>query len=620
MKPLLALRRLGVLMPLLVLAACGTVANAPLTPGAAACSVASQVNPAKLAPGLGGSGAPVARGPDPGGIGGTGGPVVAGEKGLGGTGIVGVVTGFASICVNGVEVGYDAATPVERDGEAASLSALEVGQLVALQATGEGDQLRASRVAVIDAAVGPLTAVDPLSGRFAVMGQPSVALEKSDLKGLSVGDWVRVSGQRVNSGEIRATRVQRAITPAKAFVSGVYSVAGGAGLAVGGTPLTVTTLPAGLREGQEVGVSGDWEAGRLRVREWRIRPTRQAIDGAREVLLQGYIHGLNGGELQLGYESLKLGDKVQVHGGNLQSLRVDQSVQVRARVDEQQRLTVQRIELRSEGRRGEFVRSATAVAAPAAAPAASTPSTTGGASGSSGGTGSVGSHGGSGGDSGRGRGAPPVAVGLPGPRAAVAPPAAVVPRGVVLRAAVDRRAVAPRARPVAAARRAVARRVPRAAAVPPVAATPAVIPGATAAVATEVSAPCGDCHGPPGRQQPPHLGPRIAVVQQPDHAVVLLRADDPAGRLHDLHHAGKQVGGVVAVAGQDLQALAHALVVGVDLRHAQGGDEGAHQPIPGQVDAFAEHTAQHGETDAMTTVDETCNEGVAVGLGHAPGL
>lgn len=171
-----------------------------------------------------------------------------------------------------------------------------------------------------------------------VVAQPALTLEKGDLQGLVVGDRVRVSGQRVNSGEIRATRVQRVATAVKAFVSGPYAVVGGVGLAVGGTPLTVTDLPPGLREGQEVSVGGDWEDGRLRVREWRIQPTRQALGGARDVQLQGYVHGLRGGELQLGSESLRLDDKVQVVGGNLQSLKVDQSVPVRARVDEQRRL------------------------------------------------------------------------------------------------------------------------------------------------------------------------------------------------------------------------------------------------------------------------------------------
>ena len=58
------------------------------------------------------------------GIGGTG----AAEGGIGGTGLIGVITGFASICVNGVEVFYDASTPVSADGLSMSLSTLAVGE------------------------------------------------------------------------------------------------------------------------------------------------------------------------------------------------------------------------------------------------------------------------------------------------------------------------------------------------------------------------------------------------------------------------------------------------------------------------------------------------------------
>jgi Domain of unknown function (DUF5666) len=357
------------LWALLSLAACGGIhtPSAPvqsLTPGAAACSVAALTNPAADPSGIGGTGAPAARGPDPGGIGGTG--SVATGNGLGGTGIVGVVTGFASICVNGVEVEYEPTTPVERDGQASPISELAVGQWVALQAVGEGDQLRASRIAVLDAAVGPLTALDAARGRFEVMGQTGTALERDDLKGLAVGDWVRVSGQRLSDGDIRATRVQRA--PAgQAKVTGPFSVSGTQGVRVGLTPLTVSALPVGLVEGQEIGVRGQWIDGRLTVQELRVRPTRAVVGGSREVLLQGYVHSLRGRELQLGYESLTLDDQVRIEGGDLATLRVDQPVRVRGRVDAQNRVTVQRLEFRGEGRRGEARPPSTGAGAGAAA-------------------------------------------------------------------------------------------------------------------------------------------------------------------------------------------------------------------------------------------------------------
>lgn len=427
--------RQWVLPLLLVLSGCGGMAPRHQTPGAAACAVASMHNPAADPSGLGGTGAPAVRGPDPGGIGGTGQvatgngiggtgrPVVAGQEGLGGTGIVGVVTGFASICVNGIEVEYEPSTPVERGGRSSPLGDLVVGQLVALQAGGTGDQLRATRIAVIDAAVGPLTALDAAAGRFEVMGQVATALERSDLQGLVVGDWVRVSGQRISSGEIRATRVQRAVA-GQAVVTGPYASSGAGGARVGDTPLTLSSPPDGVVPGQEVGVRGQWVDGRLQVQALQVQPTRAAVAGSREVLLQGYVHGLSGRELQLGYESLVLDERSRIEGGDLAALRVDQPVQVRGRVDERQRLLVERLEFRSEGRRGERERQAAPAGATTTPATAGNNSTTGsgsddsgrgrgrgrggrdgggGDSGSSGSSGS-GSGGDSSGDSGRGRG------------------------------------------------------------------------------------------------------------------------------------------------------------------------------------------------------------------------
>lgn len=70
--------------------------------------------------GIGGTGIAPNRGiggtgikPESGGIGGTG----IQANGIGGTGIVGVITGFGSICVNNLEVNYFSNTPVDLDGK-----------------------------------------------------------------------------------------------------------------------------------------------------------------------------------------------------------------------------------------------------------------------------------------------------------------------------------------------------------------------------------------------------------------------------------------------------------------------------------------------------------------------
>ena len=206
MNPLL--RRSTSLLLLLLLSACALRGPVPVTNPArpaAACAAASSLNPALQAPGIGGTGAVAAA--DPGGIGGTGRMAQEGS-GIGGTGIVGVVTGFASVCVNGVEVEVEADTPVRRDGEGASLRVLAVGQLVAVRAQGAGTELRAQRIEVLDAVVGPVEGIDKGPQVLRVLGQRVRVLTPADLAPLNVGDWVRVSGHRLVGGEVRASRVQ----------------------------------------------------------------------------------------------------------------------------------------------------------------------------------------------------------------------------------------------------------------------------------------------------------------------------------------------------------------------------------------------------------------------------
>ena len=345
------------------------------TPAAADTCTRSTPAPGAVAraPGLGGTGAPGAT-PDPGGMGGTGQvalqpPGIGGtgqvaqrpglggtgqvaDNGLGGTGIVGVVTGFGSVCVNGLKVEYEADTPVQQDGRPVPQSALAVGQVVALQADGPGGQLQAQRIVVLDAAVGPLGAVDAASGRFSVMGQAATALDPSVLRGLQPGQWVRVSGQRLADGEIRATRVQPA-EPGAAWVAGPLVRTADGTWQVGATPLAAdTALPADAAPGLEVAVAGDWIDGRLRASRVTVRPTRAALGPVQSVVLQGYVHQVSGQQLTLGFETLTLSRVMQVIGGTLEALRSGQPVLVRGRLDDQQRLIVEQLEIRREGRGG----------------------------------------------------------------------------------------------------------------------------------------------------------------------------------------------------------------------------------------------------------------------------
>ncbi len=109
-----------------------------------------------------------------GGVGGTGAPILR-PGGTGGTGIVGTITGFASICVNGMEVHYGKDVPVSENGAPASSAHLAIGQVVAVEAIATQRGLQAGRISILNVYEGPLTALPNASAPLRVMGQPVAA-------------------------------------------------------------------------------------------------------------------------------------------------------------------------------------------------------------------------------------------------------------------------------------------------------------------------------------------------------------------------------------------------------------------------------------------------------------
>jgi hypothetical protein len=133
---------------------------------------------------------------------------------------------FGSICVNGIEVHYDATTPVALNGDLSSASALGIGQVVSVLAVGAGTQARAHWIDVVDAAVGPITAVENAGAilqvnKERVRIEPSTVLgpglERARLASAQVGDLLRVSGLRSADGTIAATRVEAAAPGTRAL-------------------------------------------------------------------------------------------------------------------------------------------------------------------------------------------------------------------------------------------------------------------------------------------------------------------------------------------------------------------------------------------------------------------
>ena len=135
--------------------------------------------------------------------------------GLGGTGIVGTITGFGSIIVNGLELEFDRSTNVASDGRPASLEELRVGQVVQGVARKKDGRLQLETLDIQHAVSGPISAVDYNAQTMTVLGQNvrlNLAGDKaamSSFRTLRAGDQVSVSGLRLSDGTIFASRVDQ---------------------------------------------------------------------------------------------------------------------------------------------------------------------------------------------------------------------------------------------------------------------------------------------------------------------------------------------------------------------------------------------------------------------------
>jgi Domain of unknown function (DUF5666) len=321
-----------------------------VTASSSPCDRASLTNPTThmARPGIGGTGIEVARP----GIGGTG----IDPGGIGGTGIVGVITGFASICVNGVEVHYDAGTPVSSNGVLSSAADLAVGQVVRVNATGKGTELKAQSIDALYAVIGPVQAVNAQQRRLTVLNQSLRVDADIDVSHLAPGQWVQASGHRLSNGEIMSGSLQRIAPQSMAQLNGRITGITADALIVEGVRIALGALPmpVGATLGIEVQATGVWDGKKLQAQQIFVRPTLSRLASGQQVLLQGFVQNLNEREIGLGYGQITLGSDVRVSRDSNQQasqtagLAVNQRVQISGRIDAQQRIVADRISVQAE--------------------------------------------------------------------------------------------------------------------------------------------------------------------------------------------------------------------------------------------------------------------------------
>ena len=274
------------------------------------------------------------------GIGGTG--IIANGSGIGGTGISarvkigvisGTITGFGSICVNGIEITYGVTTPVLDFETAMITNNLAIGEVVIAKVSGSGRAVTASEIRRLYVVEGPISEIDIKRQRVKVLGQYVVLTANTHFAGLydesklesqiQPYDHVVVSGLRRSGGEIIAGRIEKTPARSNTTVLGPITEITAEGFRIYGLNIE-TNHSTGLKLGQQVHVSGQYNPDGL-IAQQIIETSKLQIPSVGEIaIMEGYVHDVSGvSQLVVGGITVKLPMAIQ---GRLAALNVNQRV------------------------------------------------------------------------------------------------------------------------------------------------------------------------------------------------------------------------------------------------------------------------------------------------------
>ena len=166
------------------------------------------------------------------------------EGGIGGTGIIGVVTGLGSIRVNGLDIALPENTPVADVFGARAVATLAVGHSVTVEAAGPTDRLTARRVSIVHPLAGRIESVGLDGRRFRLLGVDVTLEPGAPGAALAVaGERVAVSGAWRGDGVVAARLDPLPATTPAALAGTVQAGNGPDGRRLAGFALA---LPAGM--------------------------------------------------------------------------------------------------------------------------------------------------------------------------------------------------------------------------------------------------------------------------------------------------------------------------------------------------------------------------------------
>lgn len=204
--------------------------------------------------------------------------------GIGGTGIVGVISGFGSICVAGQEIHYSQQTPVFIQGKSSASPQLALGQMVSVRTYQKTEGLVAAEILVSHEVRGPIERLSQENSTLSILGQ-RIIFAAPEFKNLFIGQEVTVSGYRLPDGRIEATRLEKSISKQVSLIGTVESVDTET-LVVSGQPVQLRSGQARPERGSEIRLEGILQNGVMRSATWSANPRLAFSRPVKRVLIQ----------------------------------------------------------------------------------------------------------------------------------------------------------------------------------------------------------------------------------------------------------------------------------------------------------------------------------------------
>ncbi len=137
------------------------------------------------------------------GIGGTG--IMAGNQQ--GTGIIGMITGYGSIFVNGIEIETENNATISIDGMVVKAHDFEIGEVVEVLTLDTNTHTQAQHINIRHEIIGPVSHYDYDQSTAVILGH-TIQLTNTINTAVELGDTLAVSGFTDPSGLIHATHIR----------------------------------------------------------------------------------------------------------------------------------------------------------------------------------------------------------------------------------------------------------------------------------------------------------------------------------------------------------------------------------------------------------------------------